>query len=153
MLGLDSASAVKEQEKQLNPARILRSVEPEDLVRYGLIPEFIGRLPVVTSLEPLTKDDLMKILTEPKNALTRQYEKLLAYENVKLKFEKSALEALADKAVAKGTGARGLRSLIENMMSSIMFDLPSRTDVAECIITKDTVETGVPKLKKKSAKS
>ena len=153
VLGLDSASAVKEQEKQLNPARILRSVEPEDLVRYGLIPEFIGRLPVVTSLEPLTKDDLMKILTEPKNALTRQYEKLLAYENVKLKFEKSALEALADKAVAKGTGARGLRSLIENMMSSIMFDLPSRTDVAECIITKDTVETGVPKLKKKSAKS
>ena len=85
--------------------------------------------------------------------MTRQYEKLLAYENVKLKFEKSALEALADKAVAKGTGARGLRSLIENMMSSIMFDLPSRTDVAECIITKDTVETGVPKLKKKSAKS
>lgn len=153
VLGLDSAGAVKEQEKQLNPARILRSVEPEDLVRYGLIPEFIGRLPVVTSLEPLTKDDLMKILTVPKNALTRQYEKLLAYENVKLKFEKSALEALADKAVSKGTGARGLRSLIENMMSSIMFDLPSRTDVAECIITADTVETGVPKLKKRSAKS
>ena len=151
VLGFNSAEAAKAQEEQLDPAKILHSVEPEDLVRYGLIPEFIGRLPVVTSLEPLTKDDLMKILTEPKNSLTRQYEKLLAYENVKLRFEPEALEALADKAVAKGTGARGLRSIIESMMSSIMFELPSRNDVAECIITKATVETGVPEFKKKKA--
>ncbi len=150
VLGFDSAQAVQAQEEQMTPAKILHSVEPEDLVRYGLIPEFIGRLPVVTALEPLTKEDLMKILTEPKNSLTRQYEKLLAYENVRLKFEPEALDALAEKAVAKGTGARGLRSIIENMMSSIMFDLPSRSDVAECIITADTVETGVPKFRKKT---
>ena len=150
VLGFNSAEAVREQEEQLSPAKIRHSVEPEDLVRYGLIPEFIGRLPVVTALEPLTKPDLMKILTEPKNSLTRQYEKLLAYENVKLSFEPEALEALADKAVAKGTGARGLRSIIESMMSSIMFDLPSRNDIAECIITKNTVETGVPKFRKKA---
>ena len=95
----------------------------------------------------------MKILTEPKNSLTRQYEKLLAYENVKLSFEPDALEAFAEKAVAKGTGARGLRSIIENVMSSIMFDLPSRKDISECIVTRETVETGIPKLKKKSVKS
>ncbi|MBO4632218.1 MAG: ATP-dependent Clp protease ATP-binding subunit ClpX [Lentisphaeria bacterium] len=149
VLGFNSAEDARLQEEQLNPARILHAAEPEDLVRYGLIPEFIGRLPVVTALEPLTKEDLMKILTEPKNALTRQYEKLLAYENVKLTFEPAALEALAESAVAKGTGARGLRSIIENMMSSIMFDLPSRNDVAECIVTRETVETGIPKLKKR----
>ena len=151
VLGFNSSEAAKAQEEQLEPAKILHSVEPEDLVRYGLIPEFIGRLPVVTALEPLTKPDLMKILTEPKNSLTRQYEKLLAYEKVKLRFEPDALDALAEKAVAKGTGARGLRSIIESMMTSIMYELPSRHDVAECIITKETVETGVPEFKKKKA--
>ena len=150
VLGFNSAEAARVQEEQLDPAKILHSVEPEDLVRYGLIPEFIGRLPVVTALEPLTKSDLVKILTEPKNSLTRQYEKLLAYENVRLEFEPEALDALAEKAVQKGTGARGLRSIIESMMSSIMFDLPSRSgEIAECIITKDTVETGVPKFRKR----
>ena len=151
VLGFNADESEQEREQLLDSAKVLHSVEPEDLVRYGLIPEFIGRLPVVTALEPLTKEDLMKILTEPKNALTRQYEKLLAYEDVRLKFETGALEALAEKAVAKGTGARGLRSIIENMMSSIMFDLPSRKDIAECIVTKDTVETGVPKIRKKKA--
>ena len=151
VLGFNSADAVQKQEEQLSPARILHAAEPEDLVRYGLIPEFIGRLPVVTALDPLVKEDLIKILTEPKNSLTRQYEKLLAYENVKLLFEPEALEALAEKAVAKGTGARGLRSIIENMMSAIMFELPSRSDIAECIITRETVETGIPKLKKKKS--
>ena len=121
-------------------------------MKYGLIPEFIGRLPVITSLEPLTKEDLVKILVEPKNSITRQYEKLLAIEGVKLTFEKAALEALAQKAFEKGTGARGLRAIIEQMMVDIMFDLPSRTDVAECIITADTVESGVPVLKKVKAK-
>ena len=150
VLGFNSAEDARAQEEQLDPAKILHCAEPEDLVRYGLIPEFIGRLPVVTALEPLTKPDLVKILTEPKNALTRQYEKLLAYENVRLRFEPEALDALAEKAVQKGTGARGLRSIIESMMSSIMFDLPSISgEIAECIITKDTVETGVPKFKKR----
>lgn len=152
VLGFSAGSDVETTQKQLEPSEVLHAAEPEDLVHYGLIPEFIGRLPVVTSLDPLTKEDLVRILTEPKNSLVRQYEKLLAYENVKLKFEPEALEALAEKAVAKGTGARGLRSIIEKMMASIMFDLPSKHDIAECIITKETVETGVPKLKKIPAK-
>ncbi|MPN46150.1 ATP-dependent Clp protease ATP-binding subunit ClpX [bioreactor metagenome] len=104
----------------------------------------------MTSLEPLSKDNLVHILTEPKNAITRQYEKLLGMEGVKLSFEKKALEALAQKAFDKGTGARGLRSIIESMMTNIMYDLPSRNDIAECIITEKTVETGEPKLKKKA---
>ena len=152
VLGFDSAQEVQETQAQLESEKILQATEPEDLIRYGLIPEFIGRLPVVTSLEKLKKEDLMQILTEPKNSLVRQYEKLLAYEGVKLSFEKAALDLLAEKAVRKGTGARGLRSLIENMMVRIMFDLPSRNDVSECIITEATVETGVPKYRKKAVK-
>lgn len=119
--------------------------EPEDLVRYGLIPEFIGRLPVVTALQPLSKDDLMKILTEPKNAVTRQYAKLLGMENVKLTFEKKALERFAELAAERGTGARGLRSLIENVMKDVMFEIPSLPDVKECVITAATVDGGKPK--------
>ena len=152
VLGFDSAMDVQETRETLESEKILQATEPEDLIRYGLIPEFIGRLPVVTSLEKLKKEDLMRILTVPKNSLVRQFEKLLAYEGVRLSFEQEALELLAEKAVRKGTGARGLRSLIENMMSHIMFDLPSRTDVAECIITAVTVETGIPKYRKKTVR-
>ena len=96
-------------------------------------------MPVVTVLNPLSREDLLKILVEPRNAVTRQYAKLLAMEGVSLKFEQGALEALAEQASEKGTGARGLRSLIENLMVQIMFDLPSRKDIGECIITADTV--------------
>ena len=152
VLGFTADRKEIEENRQLESNQVLKAVEPEDLVKYGLIPEFIGRLPVITSLEPLTKEDLVKILVEPKNSITRQYEKLLAIEGVKLPFEKAALEALAQKAFEKGTGARGLRAIIEQMMVDIMFDLPSRTDVAECIITADTVESGVPVLKKVKAK-
>ena len=152
VLGFTADRKEIEENRQLESNQVLKAVEPEDLVKYGLIPEFIGRLPVITSLEPLTKEDLVKILVEPKNSITRQYEKLLAIEGVKLTFEKAALEALAQKAFEKGTGARGLRAIIEQMMVDIMFDLPSRTDVAECIITADTVERGVPVLKKVKAK-
>lgn len=152
VLGFTADRKEIEENRQLEFNQVLKAVEPEDLVKYGLIPEFIGRLPVITSLEPLTKEDLVKILVEPKNSITRQYEKLLAIEGVKLTFEKAALEALAQKAFEKGTGARGLRAIIEQMMVDIMFDLPSRTDVAECIITADTVESGVPVLKKVKAK-
>lgn len=152
VLGFTADRKEIEENRQLESNQVLKAVEPEDLVKYGLIPEFIGRLPVITSLEPLTKEDLVKILIEPKNSITRQYEKLLAIEGVKLTFEKAALEALAQKAFEKGTGARGLRAIIEQMMVDIMFDLPSRTDVAECIITADTVESGVPVLKKVKAK-
>ena len=108
--------------------------EPEDLIRFGLIPEFVGRLPVVTSLEPLERADLVRILREPKNALIRQYQRLLAMENVSLEFTDDALEALADKAVARGTGARGLRAILENLMLDVMYDAPSKRGVTRCVI-------------------
>ncbi len=126
------------------------ATEPEDFVRFGLIPEFVGRLPVVTALEPLSKDDLMKILVEPKNAITRQYAKLLSMEGVQLEFEHAALERLAEKASEKGTGARGLRSLIEKIMVNIMFDVPTQKDVEKCIITEDTVDGKPPELIRKA---
>jgi ATP-dependent Clp protease ATP-binding subunit ClpX len=118
---------------------IYRVVEPEDLLKFGLIPEFVGRLPVLSSLTRLSKEDLMRILTEPRNALVRQYVKLLAMEGVTLRFETAALAALAEKAVAKGTGARGLRSLLEELMLDIMYSVPSDRNIRECLITADTV--------------
>ena len=142
----DEAAGPLRSDDDVSPSEALAATEPEDFVRFGLIPEFVGRLPVVTALEPLSKDDLLKILVEPKNAVTRQYAKLLAMENVKLTFEKSALERLAELASQKGTGARGLRSLIEKVMAGIMFSIPSETDVTECVITEDTVNGGEPKL-------
>lgn len=135
-----------------NSPEILKLTEPEDLVHFGIIPEFIGRLPIVTSLMPLKEADLVRILTEPKNALTRQYQKLLGMENVKLEFKKDALEALAEKSVKRGTGARGLRSILENMMMDIMYDIPSRGDVEKCVITRKTVEGGKPELTLKKKK-
>ena len=134
-------------QREMDVKKVLSFVEPEDMIHFGLIPEFIGRLPVVTALEPLSKEDLMRILTEPRNALTRQYAKLLAMEGVKLSFEQGALEAIANKAFEKGTGARGLRSLIESIMIDVMFSVPSRKDVKECIITAETVSGGAPELK------
>ncbi len=108
--------------------------EPEDLIRFGLIPEFVGRLPVVTSLEPLEKGDLIRILTEPKNALIRQYQRLLDMEGVTLEFTEDALDALAEKAVARGTGARGLRAILEELMLDVMYEAPSRGGVSRCVI-------------------
>lgn len=152
VLGFKHTSEEKKKEKnkpEMDEKNSLKFVEPEDLIRFGLIPEFIGRLPVISALSPLEKDDLVSILTEPKNALTRQYEKLLEMEGVKLSFEKTALAALADKAILKGTGARGLRSIIEELMLDIMYSVPSRDDVEECIITEDFINGGQPILKKK----
>jgi len=136
------------QVEDLDEKNILSRLEPEDFLKFGLIPEFVGRIPITTALHNLTKDELVTILTEPKNALTRQYEKLLAMEGIKLKFEKNALSAIADKAVEKGTGARGLRSIIEGMMLDIMYDAPSHDNVSECVIKPATVKSGVPVLKK-----
>ena len=113
--------------------------EPEDLIRFGLIPEFVGRLPVVTSLEPLDRDDLIRILKEPKNALIRQYQRLLAMEGVTLEFTDDALIALADKAVQRGTGARGLRAILEELMTDVMFEAPSAEGVTRCVIDADAV--------------
>ena len=146
VLGFETGKQALEEQEALESSKILKAVQPEDLVRYGIIPEFAGRLPVVTALDPLTEEDLMRILVEPKNSITRQYQKLFAMEGVKLTFKKEALQALARTAAEKGTGARALRSLIENMMTGIMFDLPAKADkVRECVIDSATVETGTPR--------
>ncbi|HEU4699016.1 MAG TPA: ATP-dependent Clp protease ATP-binding subunit ClpX [Gemmatimonadales bacterium] len=121
-------------------------VEPDDLLRFGLIPELVGRLPVVVSLEALDEAALVKILNEPKNALTKQYKKLFELENVGLTFDQEALRAVAEKAIKRGTGARGLRSILETMMTDIMFELPSRDDVREVVITKEAITEGKPPL-------
>lgn len=118
---------------------ILPLVSPDDLLSYGMIPELVGRLPVICTLDDLDQDDLMTILTEPKNALCRQYERIFELEGIKLDFEKDALCTVAAEAMKRNTGARGLRSVLEEKMLDLMFDLPSRTDIKECLITKDFV--------------
>lgn len=126
---------------------LMQQVIPEDLMKFGLIPEFIGRIPIMAALEKLTENDLVRILTEPKNALVKQYTKLLSLDDVELEFEPGALHAIAHEAIERDTGARGLRSIIEEVMMDIMFDLPSRDDVSKAIITADTVNgSGKPKL-------
>ena len=127
---------------------ILNYAEPEDFIKYGLIPEFIGRLPFVIGLLPLSKENLVRILTEPKNAITKQFIRLLEMENVKLTFEDSALAALSDKALEKGTGARGLRAIIEQIMLDIMYKIPSEKNISECTITAETINGGEPLLKR-----
>jgi len=117
-------------------------VEPDDLLRYGLIPELVGRLPVTVPLDALDSDALMRILVEPKNALVKQYQKLFELEDVRLTIEKEALGAIAQKAIKRGTGARGLRAILEEMMTEIMFELPSRDDVREVAITAECVTNG-----------
>jgi ATP-dependent Clp protease ATP-binding subunit ClpX len=121
----------------------LAKVMPEDLLAYGLIPEFIGRLPVVSAVHQLQRDDLVQILTEPKNALTRQYQRFFAYDSIELVFTDEALWEIADKALARETGARGLRSIIEGALLDVMFELPSRKDVVKCAITKETIQKGL----------
>ncbi len=140
---------IEEREhKTVEEQDIFSHAEPEDFIRYGLIPEFIGRLPVVSGLTPLNRNDLIKILTEPHNALTKQYVKLLAMDNVALSFDDAALERLADKAIQKGTGARGLRAILEDVMLDIMFKVPSEDNITECLITAESIEGGEPVLKR-----
>jgi ATP-dependent Clp protease ATP-binding subunit ClpX len=124
----------------------LKMVEPEDLQRFGLIPELVGRLPVTVSLDELDEEALVKILQEPKNALVKQYAKMLELEDIGLIFEPAALTAIAAKTYKRGTGARGLRAVIEEVMRELLFELPSRTDVRELVITKEAVDDGVPPL-------
>jgi len=118
----------------------LRMVEPEDLLKYGLIPEFIGRLPVLATLDDLTEEDLVKILTEPKNALTRQYQRLFEMDDVTLRFAGDALQMVAHEAIKKGTGARGLRAILEQRMLDIMYTIPTLDEVKECIINRDVIQ-------------
>ncbi len=135
------------KKKEVEDKDLLSKVLPEDLLRFGLIPEFIGRLPVIASLATLDEDALIEILTKPKNALVKQYQKMLELDDVELEFEEDALKEIAKKAIERKTGARGLRSIIEGIMLDVMFDLPSREDITKCIITKETVvDNGVPKL-------
>ena len=126
-----------------DPGTIFTHTLPEDLLNFGLIPEFIGRLPVVSAVHNLDEDDLVRILTEPKNALSRQYQKFFSLDGVELVFADEALGAIATKALDRGTGARGLRTIIEEALMGVMFDLPSRRDVRKCVITRETIEKGI----------
>ena len=125
-----------------NVGKLFQLVQPHDLLKFGIIPELVGRLPVITSLQGLGKDDLVRILTEPKNALCKQYHKLLAYDQVELSFEKGALEAIAEKAIERQIGARGLRAIMEEIMTKIMYEIPSDPTIQSVLITEDCVRNG-----------
>ena len=131
----------KAKQVSMNP---FAEIEPDDLLRYGLIPELVGRLPVVVPLESLDEESLVRILKEPKNALTKQYQKLFELETVRITFEESALRAIAQKALKRGTGARGLRAILEEILLNVMFDLPSRDDVVEVRVTESCIINGTP---------
>ena len=136
---------VKSQKK--NIGELFKQIQPEDLIRFGLIPEFVGRLPVIVTLEELDENALVRILTEPKNALVKQYKELFLMDNVELEVEEEALNIIARKAIERKTGARGLRGIIEEKMLDIMFELPTRDDVEKCLITKETISNdGEPTL-------
>lgn len=130
-----------------NLSEMLQKLLPQDLVKFGLIPEFIGRLPVITTVQPLTKEAYIEILTKPKNALLKQYQKLFELDGVTLEFEPDAIEAVVDKAIERKTGARGLRAILEETMRDVMFEIPTNKNIVKCIITKETVKDGKePKL-------
>jgi ATP-dependent Clp protease ATP-binding subunit ClpX len=129
--------------RSVEEAELLSQVMPEDLLSYGLIPEFIGRLPVVSAVHQLTREDLVKILLEPKNALIKQYQRFFNYDGIELVFTEDALWSISDRALERETGARGLRSIIELALLDVMFELPSRKDVSKCVITKETIARGV----------
>jgi ATP-dependent Clp protease ATP-binding subunit ClpX len=130
-------------EKRKNP---FDGVEPEDLLRFGLIPELVGRLPVLVTLESLDEDSLIRILTEPKNALLKQYVKMFEIESIRLNFDPDSIRAIARKALVRGTGARGLRAVLEEIMRDVMFDIPSRDDVREVVVTPESVTDRIPPL-------
>jgi ATP-dependent Clp protease ATP-binding subunit ClpX len=123
----------------IESSELLTDVMPEDLLNFGLIPEFIGRLPVISAVHQLQKEDLVQILTEPKNALVKQYQRFFGYDHIELVFTEDAMWEIADAALERETGARGLRSIIENALLDVMFELPSRRDVSKCVITKETI--------------
>ena len=134
--------AVPETKSEKKTSRLLQALLPEDLLRFGLIPEFIGRLPIVVTLDPLDELALRRILTEPRNALVRQYQKIFAMDGIELSFTKEALVAIAHRAQSRKTGARGLRSILEEVMLDVMYDLPSLTNVKKCIINKEVIDAG-----------
>lgn len=146
-------SSTGELQKDLKAGEYLTMVLPEDLLKFGLIPEFVGRLPIISTLEPLDEPALVRILSEPKNALVKQYQKLLEMDNVKLDFEPAALDAIAKEAIKRNTGARGLRAIIESIMLEVMYEVPSRDDLSTCLITEQTVQEKImPELTTKKSK-
>lgn len=128
-----------QKKSDLDIGATLKEILPSDLLKFGLIPEFVGRLPVIVTLDALDEEALVRILTEPKNALVKQYEKLLELDGVSLEFKGDALTAISEEAIRRNTGARGLRAIVEDIMLNVMYDLPSRTDVSKCVVTKDVV--------------
>lgn len=138
-LGLSANITSKADE---STSALLAQVEPEDLIKFGLIPEFIGRLPVIATLEELDEKALVEILTKPRNALTKQYQKLFEYDNVQLEFESDALEAVAKEAIKRNTGARGLRAILEQAMLEVMYELPAKSNVKKCVVSKNTILKG-----------
>ena len=133
-----------ESKKEMKRYEIFSKILPQDLLKFGMIPEFVGRLPVIATLHELDRKALIKIFTEPKNALMKQYQKLVELDGVKLEFEKEALEVIVDKALERSTGARGLRSIVEEIMRDVMFDIPSNPKIEKCVITKETAEGKEP---------
>ena len=138
--GAENHTPVVDQE------RILERLMPEDLLKYGLIPEFVGRLPVVVTLTSLTAEDLVRVLTEPKNAITRQFQKFLSLDKVDLVFTPAALQAAAEVAITRKTGARALRSIVEESLLDVMYDVPDHGEIRKCIITEETIRSGRPPL-------
>jgi ATP-dependent Clp protease ATP-binding subunit ClpX len=126
--------------------RLLERLMPEDLLKYGLIPEFVGRLPVVVTLSSLTAEDLVRVLTEPKNAITRQFQKFLSLDKVDLVFTPGALQAAAEVAITRKTGARALRSIVEEALLDVMYDVPDHAEIRKCLITEETIREGRPPL-------
>jgi len=135
-----------QSKKQRDVGKLLAQVEPHDLLKFGIIPELVGRLPVITCLQSLTQEDLVKILTEPKNALTRQYQKLLELDNVELEIQPQALQEVAKKALDRQIGARGLRAIMESVMTKIMYTIPSDLSIKKVVITRDAILGGEPKI-------
>ena len=136
-------NAVMQSTEDKSRRDFFAEVMPEDLLKFGMIPEFIGRLPVITSVENLDKEALMQILTEPKNALVKQYQRLFDLDNVELEFDADSLDAIAELALKRGTGARGLRAIMESVLLAVMYDVPSRSDVAKVVVTKECINDGV----------
>ncbi|MGH2833233.1 MAG: ATP-dependent Clp protease ATP-binding subunit ClpX [Solirubrobacteraceae bacterium] len=140
--GVGFAAAI-EAKAEHDPGEIFEHCLPEDLIQYGLIPEFIGRLPVVSAVHQLTREDLISILTEPRNALVKQFQRFFSFDGIELVFAEESLSAIADKGLERETGARGLRSIIEEILLEVQFELPSRRDVKKCVVTKETVDKGL----------
>ena len=134
-----SGGAAAQRQREATAAELLRQINPDDLLRYGLIPEFVGRMPVTVSVDPLDQDTLVRILTEPKNAIVKQFQRLFALDDVALEFESNALSTAAEEALKHRTGARGLRTIIEETLLDVMYEIPSRREIKRCVITADTI--------------